>query len=81
LILIRQRNLQHVHCAAGLENTRSDRRRKDEYVAFSDGVSGASVLDLPRTLDAHQYAWYAHGADGKRRLSAQAPQNEMFTVK
>src|ERR1039458_8519107 len=64
----------------GLENARSDLRWQDEYVAFSDGRSCAPVLDLPRSFDAHQYARDAHGADGKRRLSAQAPQSEMFTV-
>jgi len=39
------------------------------------------VLDLPRALNAYQHARHTCGADGKRRLSAQAPQPEMFTLK
>jgi hypothetical protein len=65
----------------GPKNTRSDRRRQDEYVALSDGVSGAAVFDLPHSLDAHQYTRQVGGADGKRRLSAQSPQPEVFTIK
>ena len=65
----------------GRKVTRSDHRRQEPYVAFSDGISGAAVLHLPRALDADQHARHTRGADGKRRLSAQAPQPEMFTVK
>jgi hypothetical protein len=47
-----------------------DHRRQEQYVAFSNGIVGPEVLDLPRALDAYQYARHTRGTDGKRRLSA-----------
>src|ERR1035438_7045057 len=59
--LSRQRNFQQVHFTERPESTRSDYRRQEQYVAFSNGICGATVLDLPgygrSYLSSHSMVW------------------------
>ena len=56
-------------------------RRQQKYVAFSDFICRAGMIELPLAIEAYQHARASRGADRKRRFSPHTIEAEVVAVK
>ncbi|MEO6965178.1 MAG: hypothetical protein ABI076_04675, partial [Acidobacteriaceae bacterium] len=55
--------------------------RQKPYIAFTDSIRIASMLDLPRAFDAYQHTRHILSTYGKGRLPTQTPQLKWVALK